>query len=115
MVFNKTDRLTHGEEDGIKNRVRGVEKTPAVFVSAHREESLVKLLDAMKARLRGGLNRLVLSVPAGDGEAMAALYREGEVVSQESKGSQVEVDVRIPDSLKGQLQQRPGIRILKES
>ena len=115
MVFNKTDRLTHVEEEGIKNRVRGVEKTPAVFVSAHRDETLVKLLDAMKARLRGRLNRLLLSVPAGDGEAMASLYREGEVVSQESKGSQVEVDVRIPDSLKGQLEQRPGIRVLKES
>jgi GTP-binding protein HflX len=115
MVFNKTDRLTHGEEEGIKNRVRGVEKIPAVFVSAHRDETLVKLLDAMKARLRGRLNRLLLSVPAGDGEAMASLYREGEVVSQESKGSQVEVDVRIPDSLKGQLERRPGIRVLKES
>lgn len=115
MVFNKIDRLTHGEEEGIKNRIRRVEKTPAVFVSAHRGETLQKLLDAMKARLRGGLNRLLLSVPAGDGEAMAALYREGEVVSQESKGAQVEVDVRIPDALKGRIQRRPGIQILKES
>jgi hypothetical protein len=42
---------------------------------------------------------------------MAALYREGEVLAQESNGSRVHLEVRIPESLKGQLEGRPGIEI----
>ncbi len=112
LVFNKIDRLTHGEEDGLRERVRNTDRTPAVFLSAHRTETLHKVRDAMKARLRAGLQHLVVSVPAGDGETMATLHREGEVVSQQSNGSQVEVEARIPASLRGRLEQRPGIRIL---
>jgi GTP-binding protein HflX len=113
LVFNKIDRLTHGEEEGLKSRIRALDQTPAVFVSAHREESLQKVRDAMKARLRTGLSHITFSIPAGDGETMAALYREGEVLAQEAKGSRVEVEARIPRSLQGRLEQRPGIQVLR--
>jgi hypothetical protein len=66
----------------------------------------------MKARLRAGLRRLVVSVPAEDGETMAALHREGEVLAQRSNGSQVEMEVRLPASFEGRLERRPGVRIL---
>jgi GTP-binding protein HflX len=112
MVFNKIDRLTHGEEAGLRNRVRASEKSPAVFVSAHRPESMVRIRDAMKARLRGGLRRVRVSVPAGDGETMAALHREGEVLAQNANGSRVEVDVRIPPALEGRLGSIPGIHLM---
>ncbi len=112
LVFNKIDRLTHGEEDGLRTRIRTIDQTPAVFVSAHRSESLHKVRDALKARLRTGLHHVKISIPAADGETMAALYREGEVLGQESNGSRVEVEVRIPESLKGRLEQKPGIEIL---
>jgi len=112
LVFNKIDRLTHGEEDGLRTRIRNIDQTPAVFVSAHRSESLHKVRDALKARLRAGLCHLKISIPAADGETIATLYREGEVLGQESNGSRVEVEVRIPESLKGRLEQKPGIEIL---
>ena len=112
LVFNKIDRLTHGEEDGLRTRIRTIDQTPAVFVSAHRSESLQKIRDALKARLRTGLHHVKISIPAADGETMATLYREGEVLGQESIGSRVEVEVRIPESLKGRLEQKPGIEIL---
>ena len=111
LVFNKVDRLTHGEEEGLKRRIRALDRTPAVFISAHRPDSLHKVRDAMKARLRAGLLHLTISLPAGDGEAMAALHREGEVLAQESDGSRVHLEVRIPESLRGRLEQRPGIEI----
>jgi GTP-binding protein HflX len=112
LVFNKTDLLTHQEEEGLRTRVRALDRTPAVFVSAHKEESLQTIREAMKARLRAGLCHLTLSLPAGDGEAMAALFREGEVISQKPNGSRVEVEARIPQSLLGRLERKPGIEIL---
>jgi GTP-binding protein HflX len=112
LVFNKVDRLTHREEEGLRSSVRASDGTPAVFVSAHRPESLHRVKDAMKARLRAGLRRLTLSVPAGDGETMAALHREGEVMTQRPNGSRVEVEVRIPVALEGRLEQKPGVEII---
>jgi GTP-binding protein HflX len=111
LVFNKIDRLTHGEEEGLKSRVRASDNTPAVFLSAHRPHSLSRIREAMKARLRSGLRRLLVSIPAADGETMAVLHREGEVMTQRSNGSRVEMEVRIPESLVGRLEQRTGIEI----
>jgi GTP-binding protein HflX len=114
LLFNKTDRITHEEEETLRTRIRTLDPTPAVFVSAHRPESLGKIRDALKARIRATLSRLVVSVPAGDGEMLAALYREGEVLEQKENGSQLEVDVRIPLALEGRLRGRPGVEIMEE-
>ncbi|MFC1575133.1 GTPase HflX [Gemmatimonadota bacterium] len=111
LVFNKVDRLTHGEEEALRNRFRAMDRTPAVFVSAHRSESLYKVCDALKARIRGGLRQLRVLVPAGDGETLAALYREGEVLGQTQNDGRVEVEVRLPAALAGKLGQKPGIEI----
>ncbi len=115
LVFNKIDLLTHGEEEGLRTRVRTPDQVPAVFLSAHQPDSLYKLRDALKARLQAGLCRLRISLPAGDGETMASLYREGEVLDQKPNGARVEVEVRIPQSLKGRLEQKPGVEVLAES
>ena len=115
LVFNKVDRLTHREEGDLRNRIRALDPTPAVFVSAHREESLVRIRDALKARVRARLRRLTVSVPFADGETLATLHREGEVLGQQENGSRVEVDVRVPLSLAGRLQQRPGVEILEKA
>jgi GTP-binding protein HflX len=112
LVFNKIDRLTHQEEEGLKSRVRALDSTPAVFVSAHRTDTLHRVRDTMKARLRAGLQHLSVSVPAGDGETLAFLHREGEVVAQKSNGSRVEVEARVPDALRGRLERRAGVEIL---
>jgi len=112
LVFNKIDLLTHLEEEGLRTRIQTSDQVPAVFLSAHRTESLYEIRDALKARLRAGLHRLRVSLAAGDGETMATLYREGEVLGQKPNGSRVEVDVRVPESLKGRLEQKPGIEIL---
>jgi GTP-binding protein HflX len=112
LVFNKIDRLTHGEEEALRNRIRASERSSAVFVSAHRADSLIRIREAMKARLRAGLRKVLVSVPAGDGKTMAALHREGEVVAQTPNGSRVEVEVRVPASLEGRLERDPGIQFL---
>lgn len=113
LVFNKIDRLTRDEEETLRGRIRRLEATPAVFVSAYQEESLVRIRDTLKARIRAGLREIRVFVPASDGETLAALYREGEVLDQRGDGIMVEVDVRLPAGMLGRLQGKAGIRILE--
>lgn len=112
LVYNKIDRLTHAEEQSLRERVRALEKTPAVFVSAHQPATLESLLEALKARVRARLQHVRLHLPARDGEALAALYREGEVIEREDRGSVIDVTVRVPEALLGRLRQRDGIQVL---
>lgn len=113
LVFNKTDRITHQEEEVLKARTRALEKTPAVFVSAHREPSLARIRDVLKARIRTGLKTVWVSLPAADGETLASLHREGEVLAQRGNGVRVEVHVRLPALWVGRLNEKAGIEILE--
>jgi len=113
LVFNKTDRITHQEEDALRTRVRALEDTPAVFVSALQEDSLTRIRDSLKARIRMGLQTIRVSVPHGDGETIATLHRHGEVLEQRSSGPSLEIDVRIPTSFVGRLRARSGIAIME--
>lgn len=112
LVFNKVDLLTHREEEGVRERIRSFEDTPAVFLSALHERGLDGLTEALKARIRARLHHVRLHVPAHDGEALAALYREGEVLSTRENGELIDVTVRLPDALLGQLRKREGIQVM---
>lgn len=111
LVFNKTDLLSSEEEDALRKRIRALDPTPSVFVSSRRLESLQPIRDALKARIRGGLKKVRVSVPAGDGETLATLHREGEVLTQRGNGSRVEVEARIPTALVGRLEGMADIQI----
>jgi len=108
MVFNKIDRLTHGEEEALRERVRALESAPSVFVSALRTESLEALRATLKARMRARLAHVVVRLPASDGEMLARLYREGEVLQRIEDEDTVAVTVRVPRSVLGALRTRPG-------
>lgn len=111
LVFNKIDRLTHQEEGGLRSRIRALDPTPAVFVSALRPPSVLRIKEALKARQRARLRHLRVSVPAADGETVATLYREGEVLSQRGTDTRVEVEVRLPGALMARIGRRPGVVI----
>ena len=112
MVYNKVDRLTHAEEEALRARVQALHAGEALFVSALDESTLRPVREALKAKLRARLQPVRVDLPAGDGEALAAIYREGEVLAREDRDSVVEVTARVPPSLLGRLRQRAGIRIL---
>tara|TARA_B100001123_G_scaffold19809_5_gene22053 strand:+ start:10770 stop:12023 length:1254 start_codon:yes stop_codon:yes gene_type:complete len=112
LVFNKIDRVTHAEEESLRDRVRAFEPRPAVFVSALDPGSLVALRETLKAHIRIGLSRVHLELPAGDGELLAWLYREGEVLERLDHGAMMDVKARIPACILGQLRRHQGIRIL---
>lgn len=43
LVFNKVDLITHAEEEMLRRRIRAIEPTPAVFVSAKDKSTLLAL------------------------------------------------------------------------
>jgi len=103
LVFNKVDRLTHAEEEVLRDRVRALEPRPAVFVSALQPSSLDALRDTLRARTRARLTEVEVRFPAGDGEVLAALYREGEVLSRADEDGTVLVTARLPRAVVGKL------------
>jgi GTP-binding protein HflX len=111
LVFNKTDLLPDVRLEAEKERVRALESYPALFVSALEPESLSPLKETLKARMRARLTRVRICLPAKDGEALAALYREGEVMEREDQGRTISVTARVPAALLGQLSAREGIRV----
>jgi len=111
LVFNKVDRITHAEEESLRARTRALDPWPAVFVSAHQEETLEALRETLKARMRARLAQVVVRFPASDGETLAVLYREGEVLSRAEEDGSLAVTVRVPRALLGRLAGRPGTEV----
>ena len=111
LVFNKVDRLTHGEEEALRDRVRAFTETAAVFVSAVEEGGLEPLVEAIRARVRHRYPRVEVDLPAADGELLASLHREGEVLDQKGNGARIRITARIPEALLGRLRQEPGVEV----
>ena len=114
LVLNKVDRLTHAEEEALSRRIRAFDATPAVFLSALRPETLKPLRALVKARIRGGLRHLSVRAGAHDGETLAMLYREGEVLSQTQDGDVIELEVRLPLPLAGRLLRQPSVELARD-
>jgi GTP-binding protein HflX len=113
MVYNKVDRLTHAEEDAFRQRVSVLYPGPAVFVSAVEPDGLVVLREALLEQLRARRPAVRLEIDAGDGQSLATLYREGEVIDCEENGASLRVLARLPDATLGRLRQR-GVRLADE-
>ena len=73
LVFNKTDLITHAEEEVLRERVRGIEHIPSVFLSAHRPKTLARLRNVLLARIRAFL---ALPVEALDESGLRHRLRE---------------------------------------
>jgi GTPase len=112
LVYNKIDRLTHAEQEALEMRVRELRR-PALFVSAHMPETLEVLKATLRARMRRKLLPVRVDLPSGDGEALAWVYRDGEVLNREDKEAVVELTARLPEALVGRLKQREGVRVLE--
>lgn len=111
LVFNKTDQITHEEESALKMRIRALEPTPAVFVSAHEADTLERLRDTLRTRARSRLATVILRIPVADGEAIATVYREGEVTDRADEAMTVSLTARLPPTLLGRLRGRAGVQI----
>jgi GTP-binding protein HflX len=111
LVYNKVDRLTHAEESALRERVRAFANRPALFVSAHQPNTLEALLEALKARIRARLAKVRIEVPVADGEALALVYREGEVLDRTDFDDRVALTARLAERVVGRLRARDGVQI----
>jgi GTP-binding protein HflX len=111
LVFNKMDRINDTECESLKQRIRSLEPTPAVFVSAHQPETLEALRETLRIRIRNRLTRVVIRIPVIDGQAIAAVYREGEVLDRVDEQLDVCLTARLPEGVLGRLTARAGIEI----
>jgi GTP-binding protein HflX len=111
LVFNKVDRITHGEEEALRQRIRTLDSTPAVFVSALDPDTHGALRDTLLTRVRGRLARVLIRIPAVDGETLAAIYREGEVTDRADESMRISLTARVPVELLGRLKGRSDVSI----
>ncbi len=111
MVYNKVDRLTHEEETILKERSLALDSTPAVWVSAATDGGLESLVESLRARVRSRFPRVRVALSSGDGETLAILHREGEVIKVEEEGEVLQVTARIPEALLGKLRREAALQL----
>ena len=109
LVFNKVDRLTHGEEIAFRNRVGALFEESAVFTSAIEAEGLAELKALLLDALRKQRPEVLVQIPYADGEALATVYREGEVLRRDEDGGSIGILARLPRATLGRLRNRSGI------
>ena len=91
-VFNKMDVVA--DPEGFAKRVRELHPG-ALTVSTMRTSGLVPLKAVLREKERAGRLTVRVRVPVADGARLAALYRDGEVLSREENGAALEVTVRL--------------------
>jgi GTP-binding protein HflX len=113
LVFNKMDRLTHREEQAFRERIRALQER-AVFGSAMESDGLAELVLLLDEELRARRPQVHVLIPSVDGEALASVYREGEVLRREENGSSIDLVARLPLATVGRLRRREGVVVSTE-
>lgn len=78
-------------------------------MSAHDPSTLEALRETLRARVQNRLKQVLVRVPVADGETIAALYREAEVITRVDESMEVVITARVPRALLGRLIARPEI------
>ncbi len=109
-VFNKMDALT--DPAGFGSRVR--ELYPgALTVTTMRTNGLASLKAKLRELERAGRPMVRVRLPITDGARLAALYRDGEVLSREENANQYDVVVRL-DRWQVERLRREGVDVVPE-
>jgi len=90
-VLNKCDLLGKSERAVLSRRY-----PDAILLSALTGEGVDALLEATFSRL-GARPSVTLAIPAGEGDVIASLYREGTVLAREDDGDTVQVVAELPN------------------
>ncbi|HEY2066476.1 MAG TPA: GTPase HflX [Gemmatimonadaceae bacterium] len=104
LVFNKIDLLEEHALLALQARVTALVPN-AVFVSAETEDGLEPLRRALRHAMR--MRRPVAEVwlAPSDGRLLAEIYEHGEVLDQRTEGDRVVIRARLPERLRGRLEQ----------
>ncbi|HEY0674554.1 MAG TPA: GTPase HflX [Longimicrobiales bacterium] len=116
LVFNKIDQLTHSEEEAFRQRAQAIyHPQRVVFGSAIEPAGLTELRSLLLEELRELRPEVHVVIPAADGEALASVYREGEVVRREDVDGSIDLVVRLPVAVLGRLQRREGVNVFMDA
>ncbi|CAN5670747.1 GTPase HflX [soil metagenome] len=110
LVFNKMDRLSPEEQEGIRQRVTPGHAPDVIFVSTVEDGGLDPLRQLLTERVRALRPEVRVVLPAAEGAALAEIYRDGEVLEREDVDSVIRLRARIPDATLGRLRNR-GVEI----
>ena len=109
LVFNKVDLITHAEEEMLRRRIRTIEPTPAVFVSARDESTLIALRETLAARIRAKLVEVVAHIPVSNGRMISRIYEEAEILNRVDENMTVSITARVSPAFLGRLKGCPDI------
>jgi len=110
MVFNKTDQLTHAEEEALRGRVTAL--WPAnVFTSVREPGGLDPLRRELLLRLRRLRPTVLVEIPVTDGRTLAEVYRGAEVLERSDRGMTVVLRARVPVATLGRWRGQPGVSV----
>ena len=112
LVFNKSDRLTHDEEKALRERARNVYGQDVVLTSTIEPGGLDELRERLRSAAAEQRPEVHLRVNAADGEALAQIYREGEVLGTTQEDTTIDVHARLPRAALGRISQRSGVEIV---
>jgi 50S ribosomal subunit-associated GTPase HflX len=108
MVFNKTDQLTHVEEEALRGRV-SVEWSENVFTSVIEPGGLEPLKRELLHRLRQLRPTVLLEIPVTDGKSMSEAYQDAEVLERVDRDMKVILRARVPVATLGRWRRKPGV------
>jgi len=95
-AWNKIDLLPADERARVE--AEAARREDAVPISALTGEGIGGLLDAVRRRLRAGSRLRRVVVASADGEALAWLHSNGEVVEQHTEGLETALEVLLSDA-----------------
>jgi GTPase len=108
LVFNKADRLTHEEEQALRERAHGGMR--AIVVSTVEEGALEPLRELLHEELRKVRPDVNLTLSSAQGGLLAEIYREGEVLERQDLGAEIHLRARLPTAALGRLRSR-GVKV----
>ena len=103
-VWNKVDLLDEERRDGLEAEVARAAAT--VTVSAKTGDGLDRLLAMIEAKLAQAAVPTEVVVPHDDGETLAWLFRNGEVLAKADAEDGTHLSVLLPDDAKQRLEAR---------
>jgi GTP-binding protein HflX len=95
-AWNKIDRLDG--EQAAQVRAEAIRREDVIILSALTGDGVEELLDCAAQHLRKGAPVRSVTLAAGDGETLAWLHANGEVVDQQQDGLEVHLEVRLTDA-----------------
>jgi GTP-binding protein HflX len=95
-AWNKIDRLATDDAQAV--RAEAARREDVVVLSALTGEGVDGLLACVATHLRKGAPVRSVTVPSGDGAALAWLHAHGEVLEQHQEGVETRLEVRLSDA-----------------